>query len=66
MGTFHPKMGTIKDRNDKDLTEAEEIQKRWQVYTAQLYKRGLHDPVTMMVWSPTQSQTSWNAESNGP
>ena len=43
-GTFHPKMGTIKDRNDKDLAEAEEIQKRWQVYTAQLYKRGLHDP----------------------
>ena len=41
--TFHAKMGTIKDRNGKDLTEAEEIKKRWQEYT-ELYKKGLHDP----------------------
>ena len=41
-GTFHAKMGTIKDRNGMDLTEAEEI-KRWQKYTEELYKRGLHD-----------------------
>ena len=43
-GTFHAKMGTIKDRNDMDLTEAEEMKKRWQEYTEELYKRDLHDP----------------------
>ena len=43
-GIFHAKMGTIKDRNSKDLTEAEEIKKRWQEYTEQLYKKDLHDP----------------------
>ena len=43
-GTFHAKMGTIKDRNDMDLTEAEDIKKRWQEYTEELYKKGLHDP----------------------
>ena len=43
-GTFHAKMGTIKDRNDMDLTEAEEMKKRWQEYTAELYKKDLHDP----------------------
>ena len=43
-GTFHAKWGTIKDRNDKDLTEAEEIKKRWQEYTAELYRKGLNDP----------------------
>ena len=37
-------MGTIKDRNSKDLTEAEEIKKRWQKYTEELYKKGLNDP----------------------
>ena len=42
-GTFHAKMGTIKDRNGKDLTEAEDIKKRWQEYTEELYKKGLHD-----------------------
>ena len=42
-GTFHAKMGTIKDRNSKDLTEAEKIKKRWQEYT-ELYKNGLNDP----------------------
>ena len=42
-GTFHAKMGSIKDRNDIDLTEAEDIKKRWQEYT-ELYKRDLHDP----------------------
>ena len=44
MGTFHAKMGTIKDRNGMDLTEAEEIKKRWQEYTEELYKKDLHDP----------------------
>ena len=42
-GTFHAKMGTIKDRNSRDLTEAEDIKKRWQEYT-ELYKKDLHDP----------------------
>ena len=43
-GTFHAKMGSIKDRNDMDLTEAEDIKKRWQEYTEELYKTDLHDP----------------------
>ena len=42
--TFHAKMGTIKDRNGMDLTEAEDIKKRWQEYTEKLYKKDLHDP----------------------
>ena len=42
-GTFDAKMGTIKDRNGKDLTEAEDIQKRWQEYTEELYKKDLHN-----------------------
>ena len=45
-GTFHTKMGTIKDRNVKDLTEAEDIKKRWQEYTEELYKKDLHDQDT--------------------
>ena len=43
-GTFHTKMGSIKDRNGLDLTEAEDIKKRWQEYTEELYKNDLHDP----------------------
>ena len=43
-GTFHAKMDSIKDRNDIDLTEAEDIKKRWQEYTEELYKKDLHDP----------------------
>ena len=43
-GTFHAKMGTIKDRNGMDLTEAEGIKKRWQEDTGKLYKKDLHDP----------------------
>jgi len=42
-GTFHAKMGTIKDRNDMDLTEAEDIKKRWQQYTKELYKKDVYD-----------------------
>ena len=42
-GTFHAKMGTIKDRNDMDLTEVEDIKKRWQEYTEELYKKDLHN-----------------------
>jgi len=43
-GTFYAKMGSIKDRNGRDLTEAEDIKKRWQEYTEELYKKDLHDP----------------------
>ena len=43
-GTFHAKMGSIKDRNGMDLTEAEDIKKRWQEYTEERYKKDLHDP----------------------
>ena len=43
-GTFHAKMGSIKDRNGMDITEAEDIKKRWQEYTEELYKKDLHDP----------------------
>ena len=43
-GAFHAKVGSIKDRNGRDLTEAEDIKKRWQEYTEELYKKDLHDP----------------------
>ena len=43
-GTFHAKVGSIKDRNGMDLTEAEDIKKRWQEYAEELYKKDLHDP----------------------
>ena len=43
-GTFHAKMGTIKDRNGRDLREAEDIKKKWQEYTEELYKKDIHDP----------------------
>ena len=43
-GTFHAKIGSIKYRNGRDLTEAEDIKKRWQAYTEELYKKDLHDP----------------------
>ena len=52
-GTFHARMGTIKDKNGKELTEAEEINKRWQDYTEELYKRVLNVQITTMVWSFT-------------
>ena len=45
-GRFHAKMGTIKDRNGMDLTETEDIKKRWQEYTEELYKKDLHDSVS--------------------
>ena len=48
-GTFHAQMSTIKGRNGMDLTEAEDIKKRWQEYTEELYKKDLHDPIIMMV-----------------
>ena len=63
-GTFHVKMGTIKDRSGMDLTEGEEIKKRWQEYTEELYKKDLHDQDNHN--SVIVTQTSRNAKSSGP
>ena len=52
-GTFHAKMGTIKDRNGMDLTEAEDIKKRWQEYTEEIYKKILITQIAKMMWSLT-------------
>ena len=65
-GTFHAKMGSIKDKNGMDLTEAEDIKKRWQEYTKELYKKDLHDPDNHDGVITHQSQTSWNVKSSGP
>ena len=64
-GTFHAKMGSIKDRNGMDLKEAEDIKKRWQEYTEELYKKDLHDPDNQD-GVITQIQTSWNVKSGRP
>ena len=61
-GTFHVKMGTIKGRNGMDPTEAEDIKKRWQEYTEELYKEDLHDSDN----HDGVIQTSWNVKSSGP
>ena len=61
---FHARMGTIKGRNGMDLTEAEDIKKRWQEYTEELYKEDLYNPDNHD-GVITQSQTSWNAKSSG-
>ena len=65
-GMFHAKMGTIKDRNGKDLTEAEEIKKRWQEYIEELYKKGLNDPDNYNGVVTHLDQTSWSVKSSGP
>ena len=65
-GTFHAKMGSIKDRNGLDLTEAEDIKKRGQEYTEELYKKDLHDPDNHDDLITTQSQTSWKVMSSVP
>ena len=64
-GTFHIRMGMINDRNDKYLTEAEDIKKRWQEYTEELHKKDFHD-TDNHDGLITQSQTSWNVKSSGP
>ena len=64
-GTFHAKMGTIKERNGMDLTEAEDI-KRQQEYTEELYKKDLHDPDNHDGVITHQSQIAWSAKSRGP
>ena len=67
-GTFHAKMGTIKDRNGMDLTEAEDIKKRWQEYTEELYKKDLHDPenhgvITNLEPDILECEVKWALES---
>ena len=61
-GTFHARMDMKKERNGQDLTEAEEIQKKWQEYT-ELYKKAL---IITVVWSVNQRQIFWNGKSSGP
>ena len=64
-GTFHAKMGLIKDTNGMDLTEAEDIKKRWQEYTEELYTKDLHDPdnhdgvITHLEPAPWNVKSSW-------
>ena len=68
-GTFYAKMGTIKDRNDMDLTEAEDIKKRWQEYTKELYEKDLHDPdnhdgvITHLESDILECEVKWALES---
>ena len=69
-GTFHAKMGAIKDRNGMDLTEAEYIKKRWQEYTKELYKKDLHDPdnhyggITHLEPDILECEVKWALESS--
>ena len=65
-GTFHAKMGSIKDRNARDLTEAEDIKKRWQEYTEELYKKDIHDPDNHDGMITYLEPDSWNVQSSGP
>ena len=70
MGTFHAKMGSIKDRNAMDRTEAEDIKKRWQEYTEELYKKDLHDPdnhygvITHLEPEILECEVKWALESS--
>ena len=59
-------MGSIKDRNGMDLTEAEDTKKRWQGYTEELYKKDLHDPDNHDSVTTHLGQISWNVKSSGP
>ena len=65
-GNFHAKMGSIKDRNGKDLTEAEDIKKRWQEYTEELHKKDLNDLDNHDDVITHLSHTSWSVKSSGP
>ena len=65
-GTFHTKMGTIKDRNCMDLTQAEDIKKRWQEYTEELYKKDLHDLGNHDGVITDLEPDIWNVKSSGP
>ena len=69
-GTIHAKMGSIKDRNIMDLTEAEDVKKRWQEYTEELYRKDLHDPdnhkgvVTHLEPDILECEVKWSLETS--
>ena len=63
---FHAKVGSIKDRNGMDLKEAEDIKKRWQEYTEELYKKDLHDPDNHDGVITHLEPDIWNVKSSGP
>ena len=65
-GTFHAKMGTIKDRNGMDLTEAEGVKRRWQEHTELLYRKDLHDPDNHDGVITHLEPDIWNVMSSGP
>ena len=65
-GKFHTKMGSIKDKNGMDLTEAEDIKKRWQEYTEELYKKDLHDQDNHDDVITHLQPDIWNVKSRGP
>ena len=65
-GTFHAKMGSIKDRRGMDLTEAEDIKKRWQEYTEELYRKDLHNPDNHDDVITHLEPDIWKAKSSGP
>ena len=65
-GTFHAKMGSVKDRNGMDLTEAEDIKKRWQEYTEELYKKELHNQENHDGVITHLEPESWNVKSGRP
>ena len=65
-GTFHAKMSTIKDRNNMDLTEAEDIKKRWQEYTEELYKKEIHEQDNHDGVITHLEPDSWNVKSSVP
>ena len=65
-GTYHAKMGTIRNRNGMDLTEAEDIKKRWQEYTEELYKKDLQDPDNHDGVTTHLEPDIRNAKSSGP
>ena len=68
-GTFHANMGSIEGRNDMDLTEADDIKKRWQEYTGELYQKDLHDPdnhdgvITDLEQDILECEVKWTLES---
>ena len=64
--TFHEKMDTIKDRNGMDLTEVEDIKKKWEEYIEELYKKDLHNPDKQDGVITHLEQTSWNMKSSWP
>ena len=65
-GIFNAKMGSIKEINGMDLTEAEDVKKRWKEYTEELYKKDIHDPDNHDSVITHYSQTSWSVKSSGP